>query len=302
MILFCRKYEEDKKVNKQKIAVLTDSGSDVPQSLKEKYNIKVIPLKIIFEDGEYVDKVNITAEEVYRRMSKEIPKTSLPDGEAIKEILDQIKEEGYEKVIAVTISGGLSGTNNMVRVVAEDYKGLDIFVLDTKNIGIGAGFSVIEAAAQVARDTDWEAIKNKLQTGIEKAKVYFHVPTLEYLQKGGRIGLVQSVVGSVMNLKPIITCNEDGIYDTVAKVRGKEKSVKKTMQLVEDFAGKAKKYNLAIAFGGSTAKEEAERIREELKQRLTNYENFFFDQVSPALGVHTGPGLIGIGVQLLDNE
>lgn len=289
-------------MNKQKIAILTDSGSDVPQSLKEKFNIKVIPLKIIFKDGEYIDKVNITAQEVYDRMKHEIPKTSLPDGEAIKEILDQIKEEGYEKVIAVTISAGLSGTNNMVRIVADEYKGLDIFVLDTKNIGIGAGFSAIEAAVQVAKDTEWETLKYKLQKGIEKAKVYFHVPTLEYLQKGGRIGLVQSVVGSVMNLKPIITCNEEGIYDTVAKVRGKAKSVKKTMELVEEFAEKASKYNLAIAFGGETAREEAERIREELKLRLTSYENFFFDQVSPALGVHTGPGLIGIGVQILDEE
>lgn len=289
-------------MNKQKIAILTDSGADVPETIKEKFNIKVIPLKIIFEDGEYIDKVNITADEVYKRMQDEIPKTSLPDGEQIKVMLDEIKEEGYEKVIAVTISGGLSGTNNMVRIVASEYEGLDIFVLDTLNIGIGAGFSAVEAAVQAAKDTDWETIKTKLQAGIEKAKVYFHVPTLEYLQKGGRIGLVQSVVGSVMNLKPIITCNEDGIYDTVAKVRGKAKSVRRTMELVEEFAGKAKKYNLAIAYGGDQAREEAESIREQLSQRLTNAENFFFDQVSPALGVHTGPGLIGIGVQILDED
>jgi DegV family protein with EDD domain len=289
-------------VNKQKIAIVTDSGADVPQSIQEKFNIKVIPLKIIFKDGEYIDKVNITADQVYERMQEEIPKTSLPDGDQIKTIFDEIKAEGYEKVIAVTISSGLSGTNNMVRLVANDYEGLDIFVLDTKNIGIGAGFSAVEAAVQAAKDTDWEVIKEKIQAGIEKAKVYFHVPTLEYLQKGGRIGLVQSVVGSVMNLKPIITCNEDGIYDTVAKVRGKAKSVKRTMELVEEFAAKAKKYNLAIAYGGEDAREEAEGIREQLSRRLTNVENFFFDQVSPALGVHTGPGLIGIGVQILDEE
>ncbi len=287
-------------MNKQKIAILTDSGSDVPQYVKDKFNVKVIPLKIIFEDGEYIDKETITADEVYRRMEKEIPKTSLPDGEMIKGMLDEIKAEGYEKVLAITISSGLSGTNNMVRVVADEYEGLDIFVLDTKNIGIGSGFSVVEAAYQAANDIDWETLKAKLSTGIEKAKVFFHVPTLEYLQKGGRIGLVSSVLGSMMNLKPIITCNEDGIYHTVAKVRGQSKSISKTIDLVQQFAGSSKKYNLAIAYGGETALKEAESIRTIMKERLSNYEQFFFDQVSPALGVHTGPGLIGIGVQILD--
>lgn len=287
-------------MNKQKIAILTDSGSDVPQFIKEKFNVKVIPLKIIFKDGEYIDKETITADEVYRRMQTEIPKTSLPDGEMIKGMLDEIKAEGYEKVLAITISSGLSGTNNMVRVVADEYEGLDIFVLDTKNIGIGSGFSVAEAAYQAANDVDWETLKAKLTAGVEKAKVFFHVPTLEYLQKGGRIGLVSSVLGSMMNLKPIITCNEDGIYHTVAKVRGQSKSISKTIDLVEQFAGSSKKYNLAIAYGGETALKEAESIRTIMKERLSNYEQVFFDQVSPALGVHTGPGLIGLGVQILD--
>lgn len=287
-------------MNTQKIAVLTDSGSDVPEAVKNEYDVKVIPLKILFEDGEYVDKVDITAEEVYERMENEIPKTSLPDGEMIKGIFDDIKAEGYEKVMVVTISSGLSGTNNMIRVVAEQYEGLDICVLDTKNIGIGSGFTVVEAARQAAEGVEWDTLKANLEKSKEKAKVFFHVPTLEYLQKGGRIGLVQSVVGSIMNLKPIITCNEEGIYHTVAKVRGKAKSVSKTLQLVEDFAATSKKYNLAIAYGGKTALKEAEAIRIEMKEKLPNFEEFFFDQISPALGVHTGPGLIGIGVQLLD--
>lgn len=288
-------------MNKEKVAILTDSGADVPETIKEQFNIKVIPLKIIFKDGEYIDKLNITAEEVYKRMDKEIPKTSLPDGEMIKGIFDEIKSEGYEKVIAVTISSGLSGTNNMVRIVAEDYKDLEVFVLDTKNIGIGAGLSAVEAAYQVDRGIPFNEIKANLQRGIEKAKVYFHVPTLEYLQKGGRIGLVQSVLGNVMNLKPIITCNDEGIYHTVAKVRGKAKSVNKTIELVEKYAAKSNKYNLAVAYGGETALEEAKSVREVLKKKLPKFEHFFFDQVSPALGVHTGPGLIGIGVQLLDD-
>ncbi|MFC6465524.1 DegV family protein [Marinilactibacillus sp. GCM10026970] len=289
-------------MNKEKIAIMADSGADVPEEIIEKYDIKVIPLKIIFKDGEYTDKVNISAEEVYKRMENEVPKTSLPDGEIIKGIFDEIKAEGYEKLLAITISSGLSGTNNMVRLVAKDYTGLDVFVLDTKNIGIGSGLSVVEAAHQVEKGLTFEEIKQNLQISANKAKVYFHVPTLEYLQKGGRIGLVQSVLGSVLNLKPIITCNEDGIYTTIAKVRGKAKSVNKTIELVETYVANSKKYNIGVAYGGETAIEEAKAIREDLKKRLPNYEHIFFDQVSPALGVHTGPGLIGIGVQLLDEK
>lgn len=289
-------------MNKQKIAVLADSGSDVPKEIIEKYNVKVIPLKIIFKEGEYIDKVTITADEVYTKMKNEIPTTSLPGADDIKQILDEIKAEGYEKVLAVTISSGLSGTYNMVRLVAEDYEGLDIFAVDTKNIGIGSGFTAIEAARLADEDVEWETIKEKLLRMVERSKVFFHVPTLEYLQKGGRIGLVTSVVGSLLNLKPIISCNDEGIYYTVAKVRGTKKSIEKMVQLAQEFAEPSKKYNLALVYGGEGAVKEAEKIKQEVMSRLANFKEIFFDQVSPALGVHTGPGLIGVGVQLLEDE
>ncbi|WP_028274831.1 DegV family protein [Atopococcus tabaci] len=289
-------------MNKQKIAVLADSGSDVPKEIIEKYNVKVIPLKIIFKEGEYIDKVTITADEVYTKMKNEIPTTSLPGADDIKQLLDEIKAEGYEKVLAVTISSGLSGTYNMVRLVAEDYEGLDIFAVDTKNIGIGSGFAAIEAARLADEDVEWETIKEKLLRMVERSKVFFHVPTLEYLQKGGRIGLVTSVVGSLLNLKPIISCNDEGIYYTVAKVRGTKKSIEKMVQLAQEFAEPSKKYNLALVYGGEGVVKEAEKIKQELMSRLANFKEIFFDQVSPALGVHTGPGLIGVGVQLLEDE
>ncbi|WP_277631226.1 DegV family protein [Atopococcus tabaci] len=289
-------------MNKQKIAVLADSGSDVPKEIIEKYNVKVIPLKIIFKEGEYIDKVTITADEVYTKMKNEIPTTSLPGADDIKQLLDEIKAEGYEKVLAVTISSGLSGTYNMVRLVAEDYEGLDIFAVDTKNIGIGSGFTAIEAARLADEDVEWETIKEKLLRMVERSKVFFHVPTLEYLQKGGRIGLVTSVVGSLLNLKPIISCNDEGIYYTVAKVRGTKKSIEKMVQLAQEFAEPSKKYNLALVYGGEGVVKEAEKIKQELMSRLANFKEIFFDQVSPALGVHTGPGLIGVGVQLLEDE
>ena len=288
-------------MNTQKIGFLVDSGSDVPLETIEKANIKVIPLKIIYSDKEYTDKVDIHAQDVYDRLDQEIPKTSLPSGEVISEMLQEFKNEGYEKVIAITISSGLSGTNNMVRLMAENVDDLEVFTLDTKNIGIGSGFLAIKATDYVEKGLAWEVIKEKLLDDVKKSKIFFHVPTLEYLQKGGRIGLVSSILGNVLNLKPVISCNENGIYHTVAKVRGNKKSVQRAIDLATEFAGNAKKYHLAIAFGGKTAEVQVDDIRVELKKKLPNFIKIYEDQVSPALGVHTGPGLIGIGVQIIED-
>lgn len=257
----------------------------------------VVPLSIHYKDREYTDGVDITPQEIYDGLATEIPKTSLPSGERIIEIFDRIKADGYEKVLAVTISSGLSGTNNFITVLSQQYEGLETFVLDTKNIAIASGFSAIQAAIYLEEGMDWETLKETVQKDIPKSKVFFCVKTLEYLQKGGRIGLVASILGNALNLKPIISCNEDGIYDTVAKVRGREQSIKKTIDMAVQFAQKGLKYNVALCHGD--AEQEALAIRDHLKALLPHSKIFLDGQISPALGVHTGPGLIGIAVQLV---
>lgn len=284
-------------MNKQKIAILTDSGSDVPDYLVKEYGIYVAPLKIIYSEGEYLDGVNITAEDVYSRLNTEIPKTSLPDGNQIQDIFDKIKSDGYEKVLAITISSGLSGTYNVVRVVGEQQSDLDVFVVDTKNIAIASGFNAIQAAEYIKEGMEWEELKTIISKDILNSSVFFSVATLEYLQKGGRIGLVSSILGSTIKLKPIISCNKDGIYYTVAKMIGKKRSFNKALELAVAFIGDSKEYNLGVVHGA--AKDDAEKLTEELKSRLPNFKIFAEGQISPALGVHTGPGTIGIVAQRL---
>lgn len=285
-------------MNPEKIALLVDSCTDVPDEMIEKYNMFVIPLKIIYKDHVYTDKVDINADEVYQNLATEIPTTSLPDGQEITTIFDRIKAEGFQKVIVVTISSGLSGTNNLVRLIAEQYPGLDVFVLDTKNIGIGSGMHGIEAGKLIEAGEDWETIKTKLSQNIQQSKVFFCVDTLMYLQKGGRIGLVSSLLGSALNLRPIISCNQDGIYYTVAKVRGRKRNLDKAVELATQFIDKHQRFNLAIVDGA--APDEAKVIASQLRKQFPNAETIYTGSVGPALGVHTGPGLIGIGVQLLD--
>ena len=286
-------------MNEQKTAILVDSCCDVPKKYVERYGMYVIPLKVIYKDKEYLDGVDITAQDVYQNLNKEIPKTSLPDGEMITGIFEKIKADGYEKVLAITLSSGLSGTNNMVNLLAKECEGLEFFVFDTKNIAMGGGFHAIQAARYLEEGLSFEAVQTKLEQGLYNCKIFFVVSTLEYLQKGGRIGLVASLFGNALNLKPIISCNEDGIYYTVNKVRGRKQSLTKAMELAVKYAQGHKRYNLAVLNGD--AAETAEEIKQELLPLLPNVDQFVEGQVSPALGVHTGPGAIGICVQILED-
>lgn len=285
-------------MNKEKIALLVDSGTDVPAEIMSQYGMYMLPLQIIYKDRTYTDKVDITAEEIYQRLPQEIPSTSLPDGETINKIFDRIKADGYEQVLAVTISSGLSGTYNVVRLMGEQRNDLDIFVLDTKNIGIGAGLQAIRAAELLNEGITWQELKEQLLQEVVRNKVFFNVATLEYLQKGGRIGLVASILGNALKLNPIISCNDEGIYYTVAKSRGRKKSLDKTVELVKQYIGNHKQFRLAVAQGDALA--EAKEIKTRLEQEFPQVKEIFFGQISPALVVHTGPGLLGVGVQLLD--
>lgn len=284
-------------MNEKKIAILVDSCVDVPAKLVKKYNMYVIPQKIIYKDREYLDGVDITAEEVYEKLSTEIPTTSLPSGGEINAMFDKIKADGYEKVLAVTLSSGLSGTYNYIKLLASQYDRLDIYVLDTKNIGIGAGFNAIQAAEYIKEGMDWETLKKTVTENIVNIKTVFCVDTLKYLQKGGRIGLVSALVGSSLKIKPVISCNKDGIYYTAAKVIGRRRAINKAMEIIVDFIGNHKKYNIGIVHGD--ALEEANRIKKELMPKLPYCNIFVEGQISPALGVHTGPGTIGIVAQLI---
>ena len=284
-------------MNKDKIAILVDSGSDVPKEMVEKYNMYVAPLTIIYTDGEYVDGKEISTEDVYARLEEEIPSTSLPSGETIQSLFDQIKSDGFDKVLAITISGGLSGTNNMFRMIAEMQEDLDVFVVDSLNISIASGFNAIQAAEYINEGMDWETLKETVSKNIVNSKVFFYVQTLKYLQKGGRIGLVASILGETLNLKPIISCNDEGIYFTVAKVIGEDRALNKALDLAVDFIKDTKNYNIGVLH--AAAKDQAEVVKNKLQERLPNAKILVQGQISAALGVHTGPGSIGIVVQKL---
>lgn len=282
-------------MSNKKIAVITDSCTDVPRELIEKYHIYVLPVIVQYSDGAYLDRVEITEAEVYQRLEQEIPTTSLPTPEQIVKLFDQVVADGYDTAVVVTMSSGLSGTHNAIRLMASEYEGLDIHMLDTKNIGIGAGYGAIAAAEQVAAGKPLEEILSNTQDTINHTKIFFSLKTLEYLRKGGRIGLVTGIIGNVLNLKPIISCNEDGIYYNVKVARGEKQSLKELLRLAQEYAAQFDSYNVAVCDGDAPA--EAEGLLARIREHFPKAKNVYHTHVSPALVVHTGPGLIGIGIQ-----
>src|SRR5699024_8598033 len=142
-------------MNKQKIALLTDSCADIPDALLKQYDIHVVPLKLIFSDGEYADGVDIIPIEVYRRSPSVLPMTRLPSGESVEQVLGQIRKKGYSRVLAIHLSGGLSGTCNLVRVVGAQTDGMEVAVFDTQSGSLGIGMTVLQAARWIEQGWSW---------------------------------------------------------------------------------------------------------------------------------------------------
>lgn len=281
---------------KEKIAIMTDSTSDIPKQIAQQYDIQVVPLRILYKDREYRDQVDISSEEVYRRLPQEVPSTSLPSPADVLALFERLKQEGFTHVLAIHISSGLSGTAQLIENLSDQVSDLVVKVIDSKNISMGLGYTVIEAARELAQNVSFEALCAHVQETLTKMKVYFVLETLEYLTKGGRIGKVAGTLGQILHLKPIITVNEEGVYTTYAKVRGRKKSVDRLFEIIKGHLAKPM-MNVAVCHGA--ALEEAQDLIGRIK-KLGNVGELLTAHVSPVIGVHTGPGTLGFVVYQTD--
>lgn len=279
-------------MNSAKTAIMVDSGCDISQEFIEQYDIKVLRLKVLYGDKMYSDGLDIDPLEVYRRFPQEIPTTSTPNMYEVSELVNEIKSEGYEKIIGITISSGLSGTYNAVAMAFEE-EDIETFAFDTKNISIGAGLLAMWAAKKLSEGWTFEAVKHGLNDKISDSKVFFYMDTLDYLRKGGRISPAVAIVGKALNLKPVISCNEKGTYYTVSKIRGQHKGLEKLIDSLKDYIGDKKAY-LAIMNGDGT--KYLDGIRARIKELFPQCEVVVDKQITATMAIHTGPGLIGVGV------
>ena len=285
----------------QKIALLTDSCADISPQLARENHIFMVPLRILCADGEYLDGVNIRAADIYRRLQAgELPQTSRPAGEDIGKALRQIVAEGYDGVIAVMLSSGLSGTFNLTRVIAEECRGmLQVKVFDSLNGSLGLGMTVLQLAEDIQNGMGWRKLtERRAPQLIAGSFPFFSVDTLEYLQKGGRIGKVTATAGMLLQIKPLLTFAPAGQLQSVAKVRGRHQVIDKLVALTVQRCGEHKRYNLAVANGG--APEEMAQVKEKLTAALPNYDHIWEGEIDGTLSVYIGDGILGAAVQVLD--
>ncbi|MFT5872408.1 MAG: DegV family protein with EDD domain [Clostridium sp.] len=274
-----------------KIALITDTTSDLNREAVDKYNINVLPFRIIYSDREYLDNVDITSQEVYSNMEKEVPTSSLPSMKDMEELFLRLEEQGYTHAIAVTLSTGLSGIFNAMKLISENHPSIITHVCDSQSIALGEGLIVTECGKLIQEGKSFEEVVEAIPFIKKRIHLYFLVGTLEYLKRGGRIGKVSGTIAELLNIKPIIAIDTDGKYLTCEKVRGRKQSLNKLIELTNNILDK-KKCKVYIVHG--EAYDEAKKVMEIISKHPNVISIEFGGYISPVSGVHSGPGLVGM--------
>lgn len=276
----------------EKIALITDSACDIDDVTVNKYNISILPFKIIYADREYTDKVDITSEEIYNNMKIEIPKSSLPAMEDIEGVYKKLAEENYTHVIAVVISSGLSGTYNAFKLVSEQFSEIKTFVYDTKATSVCEGIILQKCGELIENGKSFEEIVGAISEIQNKLHFYFVFGTLEFAKKGGRIGKISGTIGEFLDIKPIVGFDEEyGECFTYAKVRGRNKSLNKLVEIGKEIA-ETKSCDAYLVHGNS--KEDAMKVNDLIKKIPGIRNVYLVGQISAIVGVYSGPGTIGV--------
>ena len=280
-------------MNNENIGVVTDSCADLPKDLAKDLGVTIIPLNVIFGDEVLKDGVEITSAQFYKRLAneKKLPSTSQPSPQEFEEIY-KVLLKSYDRVISIHLSEKLSGTLDSARVAAKNFEG-NVFIFDSESISVGVGIQVEAAVEAIEKGMTFEEIKNYLKEVRESTHALFTLDTLKYLEKGGRIGKAESLLGSVLNIKPIIIVKE-GMYHAFGKARSQKKAIKQISKYLIGLSEGRKVKSLAIGHG--MAKEAAEKLKDNLEKAL-DIKASIVAEVGPVIGVHTGPGALGASIR-----
>ncbi|GGG12826.1 DegV family protein [Paenibacillus abyssi] len=277
-----------------KIRIVTDSTSDIPSDVRERLGIEMVPLKVHFGVDVFMDGVTIESDEFYTKLaaSEKLPTTSQPSPADFMEVYQRIlQEEPGVQIISIHLSSALSGTyqsavlaNSLIEEEA------DITVIDSKSASYGFGKIVVAAAQMVQAGSTKEEILAEVQRLRNGLGLYFLVDTLEFLQKGGRIGKAAALFGTILNIKPILTVDDEGTVAPVDKVRGKKKAMQRIVDLLkEDFGNDPVHITLAYSKYEAGAQELHELAKVHFNIQETNYT-----KIGAVIGTHVGPGAAAI--------
>ncbi|MBM7834450.1 DegV family protein [Clostridium sardiniense] len=276
----------------KKIALIADSSCDLSLATLKEYNIELLPMRIIYKDKEFLDKITITPKEMYANLEEEVPTTSLPDLKYTEDLIERLKNEGYTDAIVITVSSKLSGTYNSIRLICEAHHELNFHFFDTRTLGYPQGVIAIETAKLIKEDKPLEEILKSLEDIRKRTHGYITFATLEYLKKGGRIGKVAGTIGEMLHLKPIVSSNDEGELYNYMKARGRKKAISKMKEILDEYLAKGK---CRVWILSGDADDEAKTFYDSVKD-MPNITEISLEEIGAAMGIHTGPGALGMAI------
>jgi DegV family protein with EDD domain len=278
------------------VAIVTDSVASIPESIIKTLNIQWVPYFIHWGKETLLDLVTVDRDSFYKRLPtvKTLPKTASPGPGDYVKIYKALADQGRTDIISIHMtskgSGAFQSANIARSMIADELPNLRIKVIDTLNVSLCHGWMVIEAARAAMEGKSFTEVVEIVYRMVPMTHMIQTADTLKYLYLGGRIGRAKHLIGSIMNIKPLIGM-QDGIIVPLGQVRSRQRAYNKMMEMVENAVGESGK--IKIAYVHAAARDEALKLQDMFTRRLTIVEDLIAE-LSPALGVHTGPGTVGI--------
>lgn len=280
-------------------AVVTDSTADVPEAKRERLHIETVPLKVNFGDETFLDGVTIQPGEFYRKLVafEGHATTSQPSPAEFFDIFKRLTDEG-RSVVSIHLSSAMSGTYQSATIAKSMLnEGADVTVIDSRSASYGYGKLVVHAAELAAAGAEPARIAAETLRKRKEMKLYFLVDTLEFLKRGGRIGKAAALLGTLLNIKPILSIDDEGSVFAYEKVRGQKKAMSRIADLLADEL-KDKPVDLAVGITPGFS-DGADEMKELLLSRL-NVRHAEVTEIGSVVGAHAGPGTIGVFVHPAD--
>jgi DegV family protein with EDD domain len=273
-----------------KTAIVTDSTAYIPKDVREKYDIHMIPLTVILGSEVYEEEKELTASEFYEEIkTKELPTTSQPSIGKFVELFEKLSEN-YDEVISIHLSSGISGTYQGAISAGDMVEGINVFAFDTEVSCMVQGFYAIEAAKLVREGKTAAEIMPILDELKETSHAYFMVDDLSNLQRGGRLSSAQAIIGSLLQVKPLLHF-KDKLIVPFEKIRTKKRAMKRIVELLREATNGDSYYAVIIH---ANREEEAKEWKAELEQEFPNIE-FSLSYFGAVIGTHLGEGSMGLG-------
>ncbi|PDM39221.1 MULTISPECIES: DegV family protein [unclassified Geobacillus] len=275
-----------------KTAIVTDSTAYIPKEVRDKLRIHMIPLSVSFGAETYREEIDISTEQFYDKVKqhKELPTTSQPAvGEFVK-LFTSLRDEGYDAVISIHLSSGISGTYQGALTAGNMVDGLQVYAYDSEISCMAQGFYTIEAAKMALDGKTPEEIIARLDEVKKTLRAYFMVDDLSHLQRGGRLTGAQAFIGGLLQIKPLLHF-ENKVIVPFEKIRTRKKAVKRIEELFAEDA--AKRVPLKAAIIHANRPDEAEQWKQELSSKYPHVE-FMVSYFGPVIGTHLGEGALGL--------